>query len=196
MIVRHGRRRGFAGLSLAVVVLLSVIAVGAASADSPSLLPRHWVIPLKRVEAHFPQVNRQASTGKNTTSSGKPIASRQVIYANHGSSRKVTLSVDRYSKRKRASSAFREAVRKSKQIPGFKPLPKPKVGQKAFAGTVTQGDETHVGVIALQGSLIMQSTIAGYQATDSNVSRIVRVTRKQVAAAKRKCSKRPRCQPR
>jgi len=61
---------------------------------------------------------------------------------------------------------------------------------------VTQGDETHIGVIALQGSLIMQSTIAGYNATDSNVSKIVRLTRKQVATAKRKCSKRSRCYPR
>jgi hypothetical protein len=188
--------RRFTGLTAAIVVLLSVTAVGATNAASTSLLPRHWIVPLKRAERFFPQVTKQASTGKNTTSSGKPIASRQVIYASHHSSRKVTLSVDRYSKPKRASGAFKEAVRKSKEVSGFKPLPKPKVGQKSFAGTVTQGNETHVGVIALQGSLIMQSTIAGYKATDANVSRIARLTRKQVATAKRKCSKRSRCYPR
>jgi len=188
--------RRFTGLTVAVVVLLSVTAVGVTNAASTTLLPRHWIVPLKRVERFFPQVTKQAGTGKNTTSSGRPIASRQVIYANHDSSRKVTLSVDRYSKRKPASRAFREAVRKSKEIKGFKPLPRPNVGQKGFAGKVTQGDETHVGVIALQGSLIMQSTIAGYNATDSNVSKIVRLTRKQVATAKRKCSKRSRCYPR
>jgi hypothetical protein len=188
--------RRFAGLTLAVVVLVSLTAVGATSAASASLLPRQWIVPLKTTRGFFPQVTRQASTGKNTTSSGNPIASRQVIYASHDSSRKVTLSVDRYAKPKPASTAFKEAVRKSKEVRGFKPLPKPNVGQKAFAGTVTQGDETHVGIIALQGSLIMQSTIAGYKATDSNVSRIVRLTRKQVARAKRKCSKRPRCYPR
>src|SRR3954447_3061416 len=188
--------RRFAGLTLVVVVLLSVTAAGATSAASTSLLPRQWIVPLKTAQRFFPQITKQEGTGKNTTSSGKPIASRQVIYANHGSSRKVTLSVDRYAKRRRASTAFKEAVRKSKEVKGFRPLPKPKVGQKAFAGTVTQGDETHVGVIALQGSLIMQSTIAGYKASDSNVSKIVRLTRKQVAKAKRKCSKRPRCYPR
>jgi hypothetical protein len=187
--------RRFAGLTLAVLVLLSVTAAGATSA-STSLLPRQWIVPLKTAQRFFPQVTKQESTGKNTTSSGKPIASRQVVYANHSSSRKVTLSVDRYAKRKRASTAFKEAVRQSKEVKGFKPLPKPKVGQRGFAGTVTQGDETHVGVIALQGSLIMQSTIAGYETTDSNVSKIVRLTRKQVARAKRKCSKRPRCHPR
>ena len=185
--------RRYAGLTGAIVVLLSVGALGATSGASPSLLPRHWIVPLSTARQFFPQVNRQASTGKNTTSSGKPIASRQVIYANGGSSRKVTLSVDRYAKRKRASTAFKEAVRKSKKVSGFKPLPKPKVGERAFAGTVTQGDETHVGLIALQGSLIMQSTIAGYQATNPNVSRIVRLTRKEVATARHKCSKRRRC---
>jgi hypothetical protein len=188
--------RRFAGLALAVVVLVSVTAVGATSAASTSLLPRHWIVPLKTAQRFFPQVTRQAGTGKNTTSSGKPIATRQVIYANGDSSRKVTLSVDRYWKRKRSKAAFREAVRKSKQVQGFKPLPRPKVGQKAFAGKVTQGDETHVGLISLQGSLIMQSTIAGYKATDSNVSKTVRLTRKQVANAKRKCAKRNRCYPR
>jgi hypothetical protein len=188
--------RKFAGLTLAAVVLLSVSVVGATSASSTSLLPRHWIVPLKTAQRFFPQVTRQAGTGKNTTSAGKPIASRQVIYANRKSSRKVTLSVDRYGHRKGASTAFNEAVRKSKEVPGFKPLPKPKVGQKAFAGTVTQGDETHVGIIALQGSLIMQSTIAGYEATNSNVSKVVRLTRKEVVRAKLKCSKRPRCQPR
>jgi hypothetical protein len=188
--------RRFAALAFAVVVLLSLTAVGVTSAASTSLLPRQWIVPLKTAQRFFPQVSKQAGTGKNTTASGKPIATRQVIYANGGSSRKVTLSVDRYSKRKRSRTAYRDAVRKSKQVQGFKPLPKPNVGQKAFAGTVTQGHETHVGIISLQGSLIMQSTIAGYQATDSNVSNIVRLTRKQVARAKRKCAKRQRCYPR
>lgn len=160
------------------------------------LLPNSWIVPLRAVERFFPQVTRQAETGKNTTSSGKPVASRQVIYANRGASKKVTLSVDRYATSKRALSAFKEAAAKSRTVPGFSPLPPPKVGQRGSAGTVTQGDETHVGIAALQGSLIVQATIAGYHATQANISKLVSLTRLEVARAKRECSEQQVCSTR
>ena len=69
------------------------------------------------------------------------------------------------------------------------------MGQKGSAGTVTQGDETHVGVASVQGSLIVQATIAGYDASDANIAKTVSLTRKQVAAAKGRCARAQGCSP-
>lgn len=194
----RSRLTRFAVLLVAAVGALSLVATAspAIAASISTLLPRSWIVPLSSVRRSFPQVTGQAETGKNTTSSGKPVASRQVIYANRGASRKVTLSVDRYANPKRASSAFKEAAGKSRIVPGFSPLPAPKVGQHSSAGTVTQGEETHVGIAALQGSLVVQATIAGYQATRANILTLGSLTRVEVATAKLKCSEQRGCSPR
>lgn len=75
------------------------------------------------------------------TAVGNPKATRSVIYANDDNSKKVTITVDQYESVTDASSAYEQAIEKSK-IPGFKPLSVSNVGQKAFAGTVTIGAET------------------------------------------------------
>jgi hypothetical protein len=195
MRVTASTRRSAVGL-LALAGALSLVAPGMATAESSAKLGRGWIVPLERVDRFFPQVTRQAGTGKNTTASGKPLATRQVIYANHDESKKVTLSVDLYAKRRRALNAFKDAARRSRHVHGFSPLPAPNVGQRASAGTVTQGDETHVGLAAVQGSLIVQATIAGYDATHAKISRLVALSRVEVRRAKRRCSRKAGCSPR
>jgi hypothetical protein len=181
---------------LALTGALALAVIGVATAMSGSKLSRGWIVRLERVDRFFPQVARQAGTGKNTTASGKPLATRQVIYANHDASKKVTLSVDWYATPRRALRAFKSAARRSRHVQGFSPLAPPKVGQRASAGTVTQGDETHVGLAALQGSLIMQATIAGYDATRAKISRLVALSRVEVRHAKDRCSMKAGCSPR
>ena len=58
------------------------------------------------------------------------------------------------------------------------------MGQKAFAGTVTMGAETHVGLGALVGKLIVGVTLAGYDATPHNVAKLVALAHKEDAAAR------------
>jgi hypothetical protein len=70
------------------------------------------------------------------------------------------------------------------KIPGFKPLSVSNVGQKAFAGTVTMGAETHVGFGALVGKLIVGVTLAGFDATPNNVAKLVALAHKEDAAAR------------
>jgi hypothetical protein len=111
-------------------------------------------------------------------------ATRSVIYANSDSSKKVTITVDQYPTAGDASSAYEEAVAKSKTVPDFKPVPAKNLGQNAFVGTVTQGGETHIGLGALQGLLIVGVTLAGYDETPENIAKLISITREEEKAAK------------
>jgi hypothetical protein len=149
-----------------------------------SVLPRKVVVPISVVNRFFSQVTQEASTGQNLTAAGNPKATRSVIYANSDSSKKVTITVDHYASPTDASLAYQEAVQKSKTVPGFKPVSAPDLGQNAFIGTVTRGDETHIGLGTLQGTLVVGATLLGYDPTPDNIAKLVSVTREEEAAAK------------
>jgi hypothetical protein len=136
------------------------------------------------VNRFFAEVTQEASTGQNLTSVGKPKATRSVIYGNSDSSKKVTISVDQYASSSEASSAYQEAVQKSKIVPGFKPVSAPNLGQDAFIGTVTQGEETHIGLGALHGTLIVGATLAGYDPTPGNIAKLISLAREEENAAR------------
>lgn len=148
------------------------------------MLPRKVVVPISAVNRFFPEVTREASTGRNLTSVANAEATRSVIYATSDSSKKVTITVDQYPTASDASSAYQEAVAKSKTVPGFKPVPEENLGQDAFVGTVTQGGETHIGLGALQGTLIVGATLAGYDPTPENTANLISLTREEERAAK------------
>ena len=177
-----------AALLIAITGSLSLAAYGQSAppgnGTTPgSVLPREVVVPISVVNRFF-HVTREASTGQNLTAVGNPKATRSVIYANSDSSKKVTITVDQYASPTDASSAYQEAVQKSKIVPGFKPVSAPDLGQNAFIGTVTQGDETHIGLGTLQGTLIVGATLVGYDPTPDNIAKLVSVTREEEAVAK------------
>jgi hypothetical protein len=151
---------------------------------SDSVLPLKVVVPISRVNRFFPEVTREASTGRNLTAVSNAKATRSVIYANSDSSKKVTITVDQYSTASDASSAYQEAVAKSKTVPGFRPVAAENLGQNAFVGTVTQGAETHIGLGALHGMLIVGATLAGYDPTQENTANLISLTREEERAAK------------
>jgi hypothetical protein len=162
------RRRGprAAVLSVAAIALLSLAACGddsssTTTATSAALLPRNTVVPVSVVTQYFPDVTKEASTGLNETSVGKPIASRSVVFASADGKKKVTLSVDQYASASDAAAAYQTAVQGSKAAPGFKPAASPNLGQEAFAGTSQVGAEMHFGLGARDGRLIMSATHAG-----------------------------------
>jgi hypothetical protein len=136
------------------------------------------------VSRFFPEVTQEASTGRNLTAAGNPTATRSVIYATSDGSKKVTITVDQYRSSSDASSAYQQAVQKSQSVPGFNPVPAPTLGQRAFAGRVTRGAETHVGLGVLDDKLIVGATLAGYDATPDNTVKLVAVARTVDAAAK------------
>ncbi len=158
-------------LTAAAIVLLSVAAWGddssskktssTAAAASVPLLPRDTVVPVNVVTRYFPDVIKEAGTGPNETSVGKPIASRSVVFASADGKKKVTLSVDQYATAGEAAAAYQAAVQGSKAAPGFKPAATPRLGQEAFAGTSQLGAEMHFGLGARDGRLIMSATHAG-----------------------------------
>jgi hypothetical protein len=111
-------------------------------------------------------------------------STRSVIYANGDSSKKITITVDQYPTANDAASAYQEAVAKSKTVPGFKPVLAENLGQNTFVGTVTQGGETHIGLGALHGMLIVGATLAGYDPTPENTAKLISLTRAQQSAAK------------
>lgn len=179
-----------AALLIAITGSLSLAAYGQSpppgngTTSTPgSVLLRKVVVPISVVNRFF-TVTREASTGQNLTAVGNPKATRSVIYANSDSSKKVTITVDQYTSPTDAASAYREAVQKSKIVPGFKPVSAPDLGQNAFIGTVTQGDETHIGLGALQGTLIVGATLVGYDPTADNIDKLVSLTREEEAGAK------------
>jgi hypothetical protein len=179
----------FAALFIAVIEVFSLTADGqspspANSSASDSMLARKVVVPISTVNRFFPDVTREASTGRNRTAVANAKATRSVIYANSDSSKKVTITVDEYPTASDASSAYQEAVAKSKTVPGFKPVHAENLGQDAFVGTVTRGGETHIGLGALHDTLIVGATLAGYDPTPENTDKLISLTREEERAAK------------
>jgi membrane protease YdiL (CAAX protease family) len=181
--------RGFRGGRLAALFLAGMMAgslpargQGAhAVGDAP--LPRRAVIPVSAVKAVVPEITREIATGRNETA-GKPAATRSVTFANADGSRRIVLSVDRYRSAKEAARDFEEVLRKTRKVPGVKAAPTPRVGQRAFAGVVTRGQETHVGGGALDGNRIITATLQGYAGTPENLARLTALLRRQVAAGR------------
>ncbi|HEX4654034.1 MAG TPA: hypothetical protein VH227_07285 [Candidatus Udaeobacter sp.] len=183
------RLERLAALSLVLIGALSLTTNGqcppskSTTNASDSLLLRSFVVPLTVVEEFFPDITSEATSEQNSTAVGNHTNTRSVIYANRDSSKKVTISVDQYESSSEASSAYNQAVEKSR-IPGFKPVAVPNVGDEAFAGTVTRGSETHVGLGALAGKLIVGVTLAGYDATPDNITKLGALARKEAVAAR------------
>jgi hypothetical protein len=136
------------------------------------------------VSRSFPELSREASTGENVTAVGNSVATRSVIYTNNDNSKKVTITVDQYASTSDASSAFQEAVQKSKTVAGFKPVTEGNLGNDTFIGSVTQDGETHIGLGALGGTLIIGATLAGYDLTPATTAKLVSLAREEQAAAK------------
>lgn len=171
--------------TLSMTAYGQAISPGAGSASaSDSLLAREVVIPISTVRRLFPQVDQEATTGPHLTAVGGPKATRSVIYANRDNSKKVTISVDQYMSSSDASSAYEEAVQKSKAVPGWTPISAPDLGENAFMAAVTRGEETHIGFGALQGNLILGITVVGYNPTPGTIIKLRSLAREEEATAK------------
>ena len=169
-------------LPVAAIALLSLAACGDAAAP---LLPRDTVVPVSAVTQYFPGVTKEASTGPNETSVGKPVASRSVVFVSADGKKKVTLSVDQYASTSDAASAYQSAVQGSKAAPGFNHAATPSLGQEAFAGTSQVGDEMHFGLGARDGRLIMSATHAGdIPVTPDNSNNLITLGGEELTTAK------------
>ena len=172
-------------LSVAAIALLSLAACGDAAGPSASLLPRNTVVPVSVVTKYFPEITKEASTGPNETSVGKPIASRSVVFASADGKKKVTVSVDQYASASDAAAAYQTAVQGSKAAPGFNPAATPNLGQEAFAGTSQVGAEMHFGLGARDGRLIMSATHAGdIPVTPDNSNNLISLGGEELTTAK------------
>jgi len=187
-----GSRPGrLTALLIAMVGTLSLVCESFSAPATPSgTLPRNVIVPLSEVSRLFPDITRETSTGRNLTATGNPKATRLVIYESGDGSKKVTITVDQYGSSRDASSAYKQAVQKSQSVPGFKPVRVPRLGQQAFAGTTTMDRETHIGLGTLDHKLIVGATLAGYDATPDNATKLVAMARMQDAAAKRAVGRR------
>jgi hypothetical protein len=182
---------------LSIMAVAVLPAAGCGSESTPSepesqqdvttpatnLLPEDVLVALDVVQGYFPEIDHQITTGANSTASGNPDATRMVIYEGDDG-RRITVSVDRYPGPDSASAAFEQAIDASEVVPGFAPLPAPAdVGDKAFAGVVTQGDDTHIGFGALAGGQVVGVTAAGYPAAPQNIGRLTELMRAAVEKA-------------
>jgi CubicO group peptidase (beta-lactamase class C family) len=91
--------------------------------------------------------------------------------------------VDQYATPDAAAAAYAEAVQKSRSVPGFRSIDATNLGPQSFIGTVTQGTETHIGLGALRGLLIVGVTLAGYDATADTTAKLVSLARDEEKAA-------------
>jgi hypothetical protein len=186
-----GSRRGLLAL-LIVTAPFIPLAMGGQSFPSSNatddtsgrLLARNFVVTLHLVSQFFPEIAQQSGTGRDSTAVGNPEATRAVFFTNGDGSKLLTVTVARYRTSNDAAFAYREAVERSKVAPGFKPISLLlNVGQEAFAGTSNVGDETHLGLGALDGTLIVAATLAGFHATLDNFINLVALDRAEDAAA-------------
>jgi len=119
-------RRGWLTALLTTAVLSVPLATSAQpfpmTNECAALLPRNFVASLRAVNQFFSGITEQSGTGPNETAVGKPIATRAVFFANGDGSLKVTITVDRYLRKRSAASAYREAFEKSAAVPGFEPI--------------------------------------------------------------------------
>ena len=183
--MRNGPRLiKFAAVFIAVSEVFLLTADGQSPSPADSILSSNVVVPISTVNRFFPEVTSEASTGRNLTAVANAKATRSVIYTNSDSSKKVTISVDQYATASDASSAYQEAVAKSKTVPGFKPVHAENLDRNAFVGTVTQGGETHIGLGALHDALIVGATLAGYNLTPENTAKLIALTREEERVAK------------
>jgi hypothetical protein len=150
------------------------------SSSGAALLPRDVIIPLSTVQDVLPEMTQETATGPNQTVVGNPTANRAVTYASADGSQRAVISVDKYNSPEEASSAYQEASQKSQEVPGVSGSETVSdLGDGAFIGVVTQGDETHVGGGALYGDLIVAATLQGYDGTDENKAKVTELLRKQ-----------------
>ena len=178
--------RRVAALLIAIIWTVSFAAHGQSRSPttgstntSDFMLPRNVMVPLSVAKGSFSEMAQETSTGQNLTAVGNPKATRSVIYTNSDGSKKMTITVDQYANSSDASSAYQEAIQKSKTVPGFKPISTPNLGRHAFIGTMTQGAETHIGVGALEGTLIVGATLVGYDPTPGNTAKLIALTREE-----------------
>jgi len=174
-----------AWLALTIAMVTSIAGCGGSSGGLPPpnlLLPRNYVVLLSVVNQYFDSITKEDSTGKDSTAQGDPNATRAVFFIDDADTQKVTITVDRYNSISDAVSAYQTALEKSEEVPGFTPITIPPVGQQSFAGSVTQGVETHVGLGALDGKFVFGATLAGFDATSDNVASLVGLARAENAA--------------
>lgn len=173
-----------AGLvTIAAVSCVPLVAGGQPRArPRGGLLSRNFVVSVRAVNQFFSQITEEAATGRDETALGKPTRTRAVFFTN-GDSLKVTITVDRYPRARDAASAYEQALEKSEAVPGFEPISVPHVGERSFSGTVTMAGETHIGLGALDGSLVVGVTLAGFDVTPENVANLVGLARAEDAAA-------------
>jgi len=170
----------FAAPSIAAVMACALATCGCRG-DGSKVLPRDRIIPLGTVKEVLPEMSQEAATGKDETAVGSPTGTRSVTYATADGSQRVVISVDQYQTLQDASSAFEQAFKMSQEVPGAKGEPVSDLGQRAFIGVATQGDETHVGGGALYGDLIVTVTLQGYDGTKENRAKVMALIRKQAA---------------
>ena len=127
-------------------------------------------------------MSRETATGQDETAVGDPTGTRSVTYATANGSQRVVISVDHYRSPGDASSAYQQAFELSLKVPGARVEPVPGLGQRAFIGVATQGNETHVGGGALYGDRIVTLTLQGYDGTQENRAKVIALIRKQAAA--------------
>ncbi|MEU6282034.1 hypothetical protein [Streptomyces sp. NPDC047028] len=146
-------------------------------------LPTNVTLSLKSVGRFFPEVTRVVSVGPDRTAVGMPTATVAVVYADPTGTRKVTISVDLYRTAPVAATAFQQAAKASRAVPGFTPLTTPRIGTATTGGIVTMGGETHIGIGVLDGRHAVGVTLAGYDATPANTASLVALVRAEVTAA-------------
>lgn len=186
-----GSRRGLLALLILTVPFIPLTMCGQSSPSSSAtddtsarLLPRNFVVTLRLVSQFFPEIVQQSGTGRDSTAVGNPEATRAVFFTNGDGSKLVTVTVDRYRTSNDAAAAYQEAVDGSRRAPGLRPISlQLNVGQEAFAGTATVGEEIHVGLGALDGTLIVGATLAGFNPTPDNLINLVGLARAEDAVS-------------
>jgi hypothetical protein len=151
--------------------------------SNAALLLRDVILPLEAVQEVVAEMTTEIATGENATSLGAPTATRSVTFATEDGEQRLVLSVDRYQSAAAAAASFQEATEKSGEVPGVEGEAVPDLGEAAFIGVVTRGDETHVGGGALFGALIVNATLQGYEGTETNKATVAELINRQAEHA-------------
>jgi hypothetical protein len=151
--------------------------------SSGTTLPQDVLIPLDTAKKVVPELSKETESGADEGALGTPTGTRSATYASADGSQRLVISVAQYPSSDDAAGLFGQAVQGSLEAPGGAGERVSGLGDEAFIGTSSQGDETHVGGGARYGDLIVNATLQGYEDTKKNRAKVTDLIALQATAA-------------
>ena len=144
-------------------------------------LRRDMFVSLGVVSQFFPEMTRYAFDPK-PSAWGNPVATATANYGSADGSKRIALNVGQYDHASEAILAYERASQKA-QATESDTIAIANVGQQVFAGATGRGANADIEMTTVEDTLVVGATLAGYEVTTENISKLADLVRKELAQA-------------